>query len=183
MLASGKVFPKEEGKSFPVLPENIYLTELLDIELQTKPDYNDKSKTQEVLSFQFTCLEGENRTRNLWANFVPTSLYISKKNGKNKLYRIVEAMLKRDLTSEEEANGITSDFLNSLIGKQCKVFVEVKQVGDKEFNNILRFMPADVKGAPLSQEEKSQCVIKKKEQALEVNSDDNKEILTSDIPF
>ncbi|MEI9966197.1 MAG: DUF669 domain-containing protein [Candidatus Moraniibacteriota bacterium] len=156
MLPSNISFPVKEGKTFDPLPEDVYQVELLDIEMQEKPSYNDKSVMENVLSFQFVVLDdGEFRGRSIWRNFVPTFLYIGK-NGKNALYEITEAIIKRELTQEEEAM-FGSDFINKLIGYQCRVVVKNKEGKEgKVFSNIDSFMPAKSKADPLSDEAKGE---------------------------
>ncbi len=83
-------------------------------------------------------------------------LYISHKNGKNNLYKIVEALLGRDLTQEEEANGLDGKFFNSLINKQVRVLLEKKaskKDSNKFFSDIVNFLPIDIEAPSLTSEE------------------------------
>ena len=180
MLEKMKI-EKKEGTSYPVLPvDEIYQVELLDITMSEHGVYQQPDKKEKVFSFQFTVLnDGENRARNLWANFVPTTLFISKK-GKNKLYQIIEAMLGREMTQEEEAN-LDTDFLVKLIGKQCKVMLEIKEGREKQFNNIIKFLPSKKDIMPLSDEEKEKCKVKSKDG--EKLSVDNSEVKAEECPF
>lgn len=172
MLDNEIKIPKEEAKLYPPLPEDIYQVELLDITSKEVETYNSKmGRTDEVemetvMSFQYTLLEGKDgeeelRGRNVWHNFVPIYLYIGK-NGKNNLYKIVEAFLQRDLTPEEEATGITGAFLNELIGKQCRIGTKHKASKDglKVFDNVETYYTSKEDLPALTDEEKEDSRVK-----------------------
>lgn len=143
------------------LPDGMYNVELFDISVKEQPKFNEPETLEKVFTFQYIVLnEGEYRGRCLWANFIPTFLYVSTKNGKNKLYQIVES-LNGELTQEQEAKMNTS-FLTSLIGKQCQVMVEIKTKGDKSFNNIMKWLPLKTYVTPATKEEKEKAVVKNK---------------------
>ncbi len=160
MLPAGINFKMKEGKTFDPLPEDVYQVELFDIELQEKPSYNDKTVMEKVMSFQFVVLdEGEFRGRSIWKNFVPIYLYIGK-NGKNALYQITEAIIARELKDEEIAT-FGSDFINKLVGYQCRVTVKNKEGKEgKFFSNIDTFLPKKASLTRLTSEEKEKAVIK-----------------------
>lgn len=198
MLPTGMKFEEKVGKSFEPLPEDVYQVELLDIELQEKPSYNDKSVMEKVLSFQFVVLdqdERELRGRSIWRNFVPTFLYISSKHGKNALYQITEAIIKKELTEEQKAT-FGSDYINKLIGYQCRVTVKNKEGKEgKVFSNIETFLPVKTKLPALTEEEKEKARVKKEittVQPTKPAEDDEESIPTivlddetnvTDIPF
>lgn len=166
MLDADLKVEKKEAVVYEPLPENIYQVELLDIspvksvtyDTLTKPD--DEKQYETTFTFQFTVLDEQYRVRNFWANLIPSYLYIGKK-GKNKLYQIIEALAGREISKEEEAT-MNSAFLNSLIGKQCKVFVEIylTQKGNKK-NKIMKYMKVDQKMLALTEEEKEKAKVKK----------------------
>lgn len=193
---------KKEAGNFEPLPENIYQVELLDITSEQRATYDTRNKPEKekimetVMSFQFTLLNGKDkgeslRGRNVWANFIPTFLYISTKKGKNKLYQIVEALLGRELTLEEEAGGIDGSFLNALIGKQCRVGTKHKKTGEKVFDNIETFYKADDELTPLTEEEREKAKVKskntednpQKEDVDNFDQDGDNGINLDDIPF
>jgi len=173
MLKENRTFQKEESKSFPLLKNDVYQCQLVDVSMSVNNKYQSDEK-EEVLSFEFAVLgvkdaEGtEARTRLLAKNFVPTYLYISRKTGKNWLYKITEALLGRDLSQEEEANGITSQMINSLAGKQCRLLLEKvqsKKDSTKFYSNIANILPADSEITPLTSEEMAQINDKKAKMA------------------
>jgi hypothetical protein len=175
MLDDKMHIPKEEAKVYPPLPKNIYQVELLDISLRDAKGKYAKPGDKNF-SFQFTLLEGKDkdndlRGRNVWANFVPTALYIGK-NGKNELYNIVEAFLGRELTLEEEAKGLSGLFLNTLIGQQVKVFVDHrfdKVDRTKIYDNITSYIAATQRLTPLTAEEKEKAKVKAKSEPEPTN--------------
>jgi hypothetical protein len=179
---------KKEGKTYPPLPKDIYQVELLDVGSQDRPTYATRNKPEAereietVLTFQFTLLDGKDgetnlRGRNVWANFIPTYLYIGK-NGKNKLYRIIEALLKREIKPEEEAIGVTGEQLNKLIGHQCRISVEPKVSGEKSFDNITDWYKSNTELNSLTVEEKEEARVKVNDEKKS-----EEEVDLTDIPF
>jgi len=201
MLDKSMSFEKKQGAEYEVLPENIYQVELLDVNLDRRPTYDTRLKPdsekeyEDILNFQFTLLAGtangkQLRGRNVWENFVPTYLYIGKKNGKNKLYNVVEGLLGRNLTMAEEAEGITSDTINSLIGKQVRIGIKHNVKGDKTYDRIEQYYPVEIEMERLNSEEKEKATVKKKdaEESSENSfantpTNDTEEIRIEDVPF
>jgi len=196
-LDNNMTIPKEEGKTYPPLPKNVYQVELLDIKAEDKPKYKNPNEKETMLSFQFTLLSGRDesqekeenknlRGRNVWKNYVQPSLYIGK-NGKNALYQIVEAINKREVTREEEATGLSGAYLNALIGKQLKVFIDHREKDGNIYDNITSFIPAETEMTPLTAEEKEKAMVKPKtdenQSADEQGTEEITEIKVDDIPF
>ena len=164
---------KKEAIVYLPLPENVYTVELLDINSENRATYDTRNKPKEeqvmetVLSFQFTLLNGKDengenlRCRNLWENFVPAYLYEGRK-GKNKLYQITEALLGHLLTQEEEAN-MDTDSLNVLVGNQCRITNKHNKKDDKIYDKIVQYLPVDIEGEPLNDEEREKAKVKVKE--------------------
>lgn len=168
---------KKEKISYTPLPENIYQVELLDVNVEENETYDSKKDTttppvfEKQLKFQFTLLAGtdtsqqeeENRNlrgRNLFVNFVPTYLYIGK-NGPNKLYQIIIALIGRELSPEEEST-FTSTKINELVGMQCRVGVKNKEGKEGAvFSNIETYYKKEQDMSPLTPEEKERAAIKK----------------------
>lgn len=170
MLNNDRTFEKRETKEFPLLKNDIYQVELVDVNIEEKQKYQS-SEMEEKLSFEFAVLSGrdadggEARLRLLSKNFVPTYLYISTKNGKNWLYKVVEALIGRELTKEEEARGVSSKTLDYLVGKQCRVLLEKvpsKKDANRFYSNISNILPADSEMTPLTSEEKEKIAEYKK---------------------
>lgn len=198
MLNETMSFEKKQGTEYELLPENIYQAELLDVNLDRRPTYDTRLKPdsekeyESVLNFQFTLLSGMSngknlRGRNVWENFVPTYLYIGKKNGKNKLYNVVEGLLGRNLTMAEEAEGITSDTINSLIGKQVRIGIKHNIKGDKTYDRIEQYYPVEIPINSLTSDEKEKAAVKKKESDSDssyvAHMNDSEEIKIEDVPF
>jgi hypothetical protein len=180
MIKEDREIKKEEAKIYPPIPKNIYQVELLDIDEKDAVGKFAKEGDKNFV-FQFTLLAGKDkeqdlRGRNVWDNFVPTSLYIGK-NGKCSLWQIVEAFLARDLTPQEQAEGLNGKLLNSFIGNQIKIFVDHKLSGEKIFNKITSYMPAESLLPSLTDDEKDKARVKKQEEPKE------EEVNVQDIPF
>lgn len=144
----------KKSAEYPPLPEKVYQVELLDINLEERPTYDTRNKPEaervfeKVLNFQFTLLNGKDkekkdlRGRNVWENFVPTFLYISKKNGKNKLYQITEALLGEELSPEHIAM-MDTNYLNAFIGRQCQVVIKNVKKDDRVYDKIESYVAVD----------------------------------------
>ncbi|MCP4761482.1 MAG: hypothetical protein GY870_06850, partial [archaeon] len=176
MIKENFKIEKEEKKVYPPLPENIYQVELLDVNVENRATYDTRNNQEEekiyenVLKFQFTLLSGKNgeedlRGRNVWENFVQASLYIGKK-GKNKLYQIVESLIGRDLTREEEAT-FHSDKLNNLIGKQCRIGIKHRIKDNATYDNIDAYYASESEQEKLSDKEKEDARVKDKSETIE----------------
>lgn len=186
---------KKEATEYDPLPENVYQVELLDVNSEENETYDSKmGKTEEkqfetVLKFQYTILAGKDkkgdnlRGRNIWDNYIPTYLYISKKNGKNKLYKIIESLLGRELTDQEEANGISGEFLNQLIGKQLRVGTKNVEKNDKIYTKVETYYAVDAELNSLTNEEKEKATVKNKDEKVQGEELINDEIDPENIPF
>lgn len=181
MLDNNITLPKKETVDYSPLPEDVYTVELLDVSAESRPTYDtrnapDAEKTYEtVLNFQFVLLDGDEngkslRGRSVWQNFVPSFLYISSRHGKNKLYNIVEAFQGQTVSPQQEAEGITGAYINSLIGKQCRIATTNKTVGDKTFTNIEKFLVAKGVTDGLTAQEKIDATPKPKDEAAEATA-------------
>jgi hypothetical protein len=175
MLDNNFTAEKKEAQGFSPIPEDMYTVELLDIASESRPTYDTRNKPEEekeyemVLNFQFVLLEGEEegkslRGRSVWNNFVPSFLYISNKNGKNRLYEIVEALQKQTVSPQQEAEGISGAYLNSLIGKQCRIVTENKVKDEKTYTQIVKLMPVREPQTPLTAQEKIDATPKPKDE-------------------
>jgi hypothetical protein len=152
---------KREGSNFEPLPDDVYTAQLIDIELEEKPSYNDKNKMEKVFNFIFAILDQDFRGRWMSRGFVPTYLYIGKK-GKNALYEILEALKGSTLTEEEEAY-MGGEFINAQIRKQVRLVVKTKEKGDKKYSNIESFMHARTQLTPFTVEEIHEMLSKREE--------------------
>ena len=161
MLNENQKFEKKEATVYTVLKNDIYQVVLTDVRAEEHNKFQSE-EMETVLSFEFAVLAGKDaegqdaRTRLLAKNFVPSYLYISSKKGKNWLYKIVEALIGRELTKEEEANGITGKTLNHLVGKQCRVLLEKtasKKDPTKFYSSIANILTADTEIPGLTAEE------------------------------
>lgn len=172
MLQGNTPIEKKEAKEYPPIPEDVYQVELLDITETEGKKYQSNEKEAQ-LKFQFVLLEGKDGEldlrgqRSVWQNFVPIFLYEGK-NGKNRLYQIVEAIIGRELTREEEAR-LDFQFLNKLVGRQCRLTIKHKKDGDKVYNNIDSYLPPKGKLESLTAEEREKALPKDTENFVPIN--------------
>ena len=194
MIKENIIFEKKEAKEYPLLPKRIYQCELLSVQLDRNETYDSKNgKTaakeyQNDINWQFTLLAGrdesqekeeqkELRGRNVWESFGKSYLYIGK-NGKNDLYRIVEAFLGRELTQREEAEGISSELLNSFIGKQVMLSIEPKtSKKGKTFDNIIDYLSITAPLQSLTEAEKEKARVKDKDEQSGTSTIENGQIV------
>ena len=217
MIKEESIIEKKEKTEFTPLPENMYQVELLDVTVDDNETYDSKKENRDPkefekqLSFQFTLLNGTDlnatkeefkdlRGRNIWANFVPTYLYIGGK-GPNKLYQIITYLIGRTLTPEEEST-FTSKKINELVGMQCRILVKHKHGKDGSiFSNIDSYLAKETDVTPLTEDEKKNATVKPKgeasdeelqnpsegtpehPQAQPLIADREEEISVSDIPY
>lgn len=182
MLQSGYKFDVKERKVYPPIPEDMYQVELFDISMEVVDDKNDAGAKQTILKFQFVVLDaGEYRGRSIWRNFVPAYLWKAD-NSKNALYQITKAIIQREL-NESEMENFDSDYINKLIGFQCRVTTVNKngkgKNADTLYTNIDKFLPKKELLAGLTNEEKEKAVVKPKE-AISVTHAPEK---TEEIPI
>lgn len=179
MIKDNFKIEKEEGKTYPPLPENIYQVQILDVNAEQRPTYDTRSKTadeqilENVLKFQYTLLAGQDgeeklRGRNVWDNFVKASLYIGKK-GKCPLYQIIESCLKRQLTQEEEMT-FESNKVNKLVGMQLRIGTKHKESGGNIYDNVESYYPVESDLTPLTDEEKEEARVKKDKDGKDIST-------------
>jgi hypothetical protein len=136
-------------KVFETIPAGLYEAQLMDVELETKPTFETRSlpieeqTMEQTVKAKFAILEEDFRGRVLSANFLPTEIWYSKKVGKNKAWKLMEALMSKELDADEAT--MTYDHVNDLIGKQAIIEVDVKVSGDKEYSNIKGFHKSKVK--------------------------------------
>lgn len=115
--------PKTEKLTFDPLPEDLYTCVISDIQLKEQAKFNDPNTIEEVLNFTFIVQDPEFVNRKLWRTVRP-SVYLNPTTGKSStLYDIFKACYGRHLT-EEEIGGMTSDTINSLIGRSLRLSVK-----------------------------------------------------------
>lgn len=132
------------ANDFKPLPKDVYAFELIDIELVTEQGYQTEEMVDK-LKFEFACLEEAFYGRRLWQR---ASLKLTGGKKPSTLYTMLSEILGRQFTKEELANPsdfLSSDFLNSLIGKQLRLSVGQKaseKDASKINNKIESYLPA-----------------------------------------
>lgn len=144
---------------FKPLPKDVYPFELIDIELVTEQGYQTE-EMQDKLKFEFACLEDANYGRRLWKR---CTLKLTGGKKPSALYTMLTEVLGRPFTKEELSNPsafLSSDFLNSMIGKQLRISVgqKPKESDPTKINNTIdSYLPAKEK-FPAFDKEKSKAM-------------------------
>lgn len=177
---------KIDTKDFTAPPPDKYTVEIVSVDEQKSMYPTEKTKALpkeqqiflDTFNFKMVILDKHQRGQWLWAT-TPDVLYITPKNGKNKLYRIIEATIKRDLTQEEIAT-IDGKKINSLIGKQLCVMTDIKEAGEKKKAKIISFLPCATSLTGLTEEEKIKATTEPKEKQNEHVAQEESNIDNSD---
>lgn len=152
----------KDKEDYPVIPEDIYAVELIDVSSEENETYDSKKgktieKEYEInYTFEFKFLEGYDEKEKsiigtkIQKKFVKNYYWINKKNIKNDLFKITEAFLGKTL-SLEDVRKLNIDTLNGFIGKQIRVGIEQKESEKGVYCNIDKFLPA--KFEPTSKKE------------------------------
>lgn len=154
-LPTETVLSDDTKKEYPALKPGTYQVEIVDILDKKKPPYNEPSApaTEQFMAFSFAVLNPDKdiRNRRLWSKDMRPHKPIKG----NDIYDIVCATLNKELTPEEGMKFSATD-LNSLIGKQMVVMVNRhygKIKTDKQYNDIVNYMPIESELPPLTSEE------------------------------
>jgi hypothetical protein len=138
MISNDFKMPESQVKDYTPIPAGIYQCQLSDIDLKTMPSYDDQSVMEEQFLFRFTVLE----EGDFYGKEV--SAWASKKlvggQKPSNLYRILTGVLGRQFTKEEclhQETIVTSDFLNSLLGKQNILAVSQKEKQKGGMKNVI----------------------------------------------
>ena len=198
MITNDVQFEKQEKKELPIIPVNVYQAEIVDFEEKEELTYDSKKDpslpqvTETIYSCTYKLLNGTDkgeslRGRLIWLNFIPGYFYIGK-NGRNKLYQVIESALGRELSIEEE-NDFSALKLNKLIGKQVRFGIKhtVSKKGDT-FSNISEFYAVEEQLEPLTDKEKEKApsdeVVEKPAMTeQEFIQQDDDEVKLEDITF
>lgn len=137
MLDSSFKFPKQEQKTFDPLPNGVYQCSLQEIELRDGTNFTTH-EPEPQFSFTFIVIEeGEHYGRKLWAN---ASLKLVGGTKSSNLYKVLSALADKQFTKEEcltSDEWMTSEFLNSFIGKQQLLAVSQKPKQTGGMKNVI----------------------------------------------
>lgn len=183
MINENIITEKKEKMEFAPLQPDVYQVQLVDMYDKQVPQYDDKTKYETVFTFYFALLEGiatdlkEARGRILKRGYVPNYFYEGKK-GKNVTMQIVEALLGREQTAEEEAYWDAKNW-NAFIGKQLRVLIENTTKDNVTYSNIKSFLPVKTTMEALT--EKELTTIREGITKMEENANKKKEEEIPDV--
>lgn len=140
--------PPEEPK-FPIITPGMYPVEILDIDLDRKPNTFKKSdddgqpeeREQYKVKFKLTGpADLAGRQISAWIN---TSLRVSTRSKRPGLVKFLKAVTGQDFTPGDREK-VTGDFMNSLIGSTLSITIDIekKKNGD-DFNPVTGFFKSN----------------------------------------
>jgi hypothetical protein len=137
----------QHTKEWPLIPADVYQTEITDIEYKTEPNRNKKYETdpdeKPVMKFEFTIIEeGPQYGRKVWQKMAFIKPYPPKQNAKATLvYRLASALAGHAITKDESDRYTTSD-VNGFIHRQVRLNIvqSTPDANGKVWNNIDSFM-------------------------------------------
>lgn len=146
MLPDNMELQEPQSKVWPLIPEDVYQTEITDIEYKVEPNRFKKEVSdpdeKQVMSFEFTIIEeGPHYGRKVWQKMAPIKPYPPSAANSSWIYRLATAMEGHAIT-REEADKYGSSNINGYIHKQVRVTIKHKpsKDGSKTYNNIEGFL-------------------------------------------
>jgi hypothetical protein len=156
MLPPDLELPTKQTKEWPLIPADIYQTEITNIEYKTEQNrYKEREKDpvkkakmpdeKQVMNVEFTIIEdGEWYGRKLWQKMTPMKPYPPQVKGKESwVYRLASAMEGHPIESSE-ADYFTAQNINDYIHGQVRVTVKhsAPDANGKVWNNVDSFLSA-----------------------------------------
>jgi hypothetical protein len=151
-----------KAKDWPLIPADVYHTEITNIEYKEidnrwKKEPTDPDKKQ-IMNFEFTIIEeGPYYGRKMWKQMAPIKPYPPQQSGKESwVYRLASAMAGHAITRGEADKYGTSD-INDFYHRQVRITVSETAPKDngKRYNNLDSFLstkqqlpPFDVNKVP-----------------------------------
>jgi hypothetical protein len=170
--------PVSSSDNLPLLPPDTYVVEITGLELRNDVQLYQSTETEDRFNFEFTILEeGEFKGRKQWKE-VRTVMSVGWSGGNPSwLYKIFCAV-NNITVSEDDANKVTAQDINSMIGRQLRIVVEQKanQKGELK-NKVTNVLP--LKGAPIVE----QPLIEDDAEPDFSEDPDSEKIDSDDIPF
>jgi hypothetical protein len=147
MLPENMELETPQSKEWPLIPADVYQTEITNIEYKSEPNRWRKTEAdpaeKQVMTFEFTIIEeGEFYGRKLWQKMSPVKPYPPQQSGKSSwVYRLATAMEGHAIT-QVEADQYGSSNINGYIHRQVRVTVKHSEPKNgKIYNNVESFLP------------------------------------------
>jgi hypothetical protein len=155
MLPDNMELQSPQTKEWPLIPEDVYQTEITDIEYKVEKNvWKEREKDpvkkatmpdeKQVITFEFTIIEeGVQYGRKLWQKMSPIKPYPPSGTMTSWLYRLASAMAGHPIT-RAEADKFNSSDINGYIHRQVRVTVKhnPSKDGSKTYNNVESFLAA-----------------------------------------
>lgn len=158
MLSDTFELQTPQAKEWPLIPADVYQTEITKIEEKIEPNKfkNYETDPDEVkrINFEFTIIEeGPHYGRRVWQKMAPVKPYPPTAKGKETwLYRLASAMAGHSITRGEADKFGVAD-VNGYLSKQIRVTVKhsVPNAQGKQYANVDSFLPAKVQLPPFDE--------------------------------
>jgi hypothetical protein len=149
MLPPDMPLQEPQAKEWPLIPADVYQTEITNIEYKEidnkwKKEPTDPDKKQ-IMNFEFTIIEeGPHYGRKMWKQMAPIKPYPPSQSGKESwVYRLASAMAGHAIT-RGEADKYGSSDINDFYRRQVRITISESAPKDngKRYNNIDSFLSA-----------------------------------------
>ena|SRR3990167_2710017 len=128
-------------KEYTILPEDTYEVVIHDIEDKERAVYQKPEETEQVMQFVFRVVEGEYKDEAVYLNVKPKLFQGNQGLSPSNLYQIFSAVNKKKL-DEEDLEGINTESVNDLIGKNLRIVIKHSQTKDGQARHkIDGFLP------------------------------------------
>ena len=136
-----------QTKEWPLIPEDVYQTEITNIEYKVEPNRFKQKDTDpdevQRMNFEFTIIEeGSYYGRKVWQKMAPIKPYPPQGKGKSTwVYRLASAMEGHSITKDEADRYGTSN-INGYIHRQVRVTVKhsAPNAQGKQYSNVESFL-------------------------------------------
>jgi hypothetical protein len=147
MLPTDMELQSPQTKEWPLIPEDVYQTEITNIEYKVEPNRFKQKDTDpdevQRMNFEFTIIEeGPYYGRKVWQKMAPIKPYPPQGKGKSTwVYRLASAMEGHSITKDEADRYSTSN-INGYIHRQVRVTVKhsAPNAQGKQYSNVESFL-------------------------------------------
>lgn len=147
MLPDNLELQTPQKKEWPLIPADVYQTEITAIDYRVEPNRYKTLATdpdeKQVMNFEFTIIEeGPHYGRKVWQKMAPIKPYPPQSKGKPTwVYRLATAMEGHPIT-KDEADRFGSSQINDYFHCQVRVNITESPARDngKQYNNIEAFL-------------------------------------------
>lgn len=158
MLSENFELNTPQKKEWPLIPADVYQTQITNIEEKTEPNRFKQYETEpdeiKRINFEFTIIEdGPQYGRRVWQKMAPIKPYPPTGKGKETwMYRLASAMAGHSITrGEADHFGVAE--VNSFLNRQVRVTVKhsAPNAQGKQYANVDSFLSVKKELAPFDE--------------------------------